>query len=55
MVAPPRALGDDWDPGQVLAEEEQAYRMLYSDLDDEQRRAYDELVDADVLPNWTDV
>ena len=43
-----QAIGDDWDPGQALAEEDRAYRMLYSDLDDEQRRAYDELVNAGV-------
>lgn len=50
-----QALGDDWDPVQALADEDQAYRMLYSDLDDEQQRAYDELVTAGVLTNWIDV
>ncbi len=44
------AIGDEWDPLQVLAEEELAYRMLYSGLDDEQLRIYRELVDAGVLP-----
>ena len=38
------AIGDDWDPVAVLAEEEKAYDMLYSDLDEEQQRIYDELV-----------
>ncbi len=38
------AIGEDWDPVAVLAEEERAYEMLYSDLDDEQQRIYDELV-----------
>ncbi|WP_233529826.1 DUF6400 family protein [Antrihabitans stalagmiti] len=45
------ALGDDWDPVAVLREEELAYDMLYSGLDDEQQRIYDELVVAGVLPD----
>jgi hypothetical protein len=45
------ALGDDWDPVVVLREEELAYDMLYSGLDDEQQRIYDELVVAGVLPD----
>ncbi|MBV9319690.1 MAG: hypothetical protein JO106_07220 [Mycobacterium sp.] len=45
------AIGDDWDPIRALAEEEQAYAMLYSNLDDEQQRQYDELVTAGVLPD----
>ena len=45
------AIGDDWDPIRALAEEEQAYAMLYSNLDDEQQRHYDELVSAGVLPD----
>jgi hypothetical protein len=45
------AIGDDWDPIAVLAEEERAYTMLYSDLDDEQQRIYDELVAVGVLPD----
>jgi uncharacterized protein DUF6400 len=44
------AIGEDWDPAEVLAEENKAYQMLYSNLDDEQQRIYDELVDAGVLP-----
>jgi hypothetical protein len=44
------AIGDDWDPVAVLAEEQKAYDMLYSDLDEEQQRVYDELVRAGVLP-----
>ncbi|HZA09046.1 DUF6400 family protein [Mycobacterium sp.] len=44
------AIGDGWDPIQVLAEEEKAYDMLYSGLDAEQQRIYDELVSAGVLP-----
>ena len=47
------AIGDDWDPVAVLAEEERAYDMLYSDLDPEQQRIYDELVEAGVLPDRT--
>jgi hypothetical protein len=45
------AIGDDWDPVAVLAEEDQAYDMLYADLDDQQQRIYDELVAAGVLPD----
>ena len=45
------ATGDDWDPIRALEEEEQAYAMLYSNLDDEQQRHYDALVSAGVLPN----
>lgn len=44
------ALGPDWDPVQVLAEEDRAWDLLYSDLDDDQQRIYDELVSAGVLP-----
>ena len=45
------AIGDDWDPVQVLAEEERAWGMLYRGLDDDQQRIYDELVSAGVLPD----
>lgn len=45
------AIGDDWDPVAVLAEEDKAYDMLYSNLDEEQQRVYDELVSAGVLPD----
>jgi len=45
------AIGDDWDPIAVLAEEEKAYDMLYSGLDEQQQQIYDELVAAGVLPN----
>ncbi len=44
------AIGHDWDPVAVLAEEQKAYDMLYSDLDEEQQRVYDELVRVGVLP-----
>jgi hypothetical protein len=47
------AIGDDWDPIAVLAEEEKAYDMLYSGLDEEQQRVYDELVTGGVLPDRT--
>ncbi|MGD1257992.1 DUF6400 family protein [Mycobacterium seoulense] len=47
------AIGDDWDPVAVLAEEQTAYDMLYSNLDAEQQRVYDELVRAGVLPSRT--
>ena len=45
------AIGDDWDPIRALAEEELAWDMLYSGLDDDQQRIYDELVSAGVLPD----
>ena len=45
------AIGEDWDPLAVLAEEDRAYAMLYSGLDDEQQRMYDDLVAAGVLPD----
>ncbi|MGK8524916.1 DUF6400 family protein [Nocardia asteroides] len=45
------AFGDDWDPVAVLAEEELAYDMLYSNLDVEQQRIYEELVQAGILPD----
>ncbi|MDT5018034.1 MAG: hypothetical protein QOD39_4194 [Mycobacterium sp.] len=45
------AIGDDWDPIAVLAEEEEAYDMLYADLDEEQQQIYDHLVSAGVLPD----
>ncbi|MGA9489494.1 MAG: DUF6400 family protein [Mycobacterium sp.] len=45
------AIGEDWDPAAVLAEEERAYAMLYSGLDDDQQKIYDDLVAAGVLPD----
>ncbi|WP_280493559.1 DUF6400 family protein [Nocardia asiatica] len=45
------AFGDDWDPVAVLAEEELAYDMLYSNLDVEQQRIYEELLQAGILPD----
>jgi len=47
------AIGEDCDPIAVMAEEEKAYDMLYSDLDEDQQRIYDELVTAGVLPDRT--
>ncbi|MFE1556236.1 DUF6400 family protein [Streptomyces sp. NPDC058734] len=44
------ALGPDWDPVGVLRGEEEAYDLLYSGLDVEQQRMYDDLVAAGVLP-----
>ena len=44
------AIGADWDPIRALADEEKAYAMLYSNLDAEQLRHYDNLVSAGVLP-----
>lgn len=45
------AIGEGWDPVQVMTEEDTASRMLYSDLDDEQQRIFDGLVRAGVLPD----
>ncbi|RKT02465.1 hypothetical protein BX286_0370 [Streptomyces sp. 3211.6] len=44
------ALGPDWDPLEVLRGEEEAYDLLYSGLDAQQQRLYDDLVAAGVLP-----
>lgn len=44
------AIGADWDPIRALVDEEKAYAMLYSNLDEEQQRHYDALVSAGVLP-----
>jgi hypothetical protein len=46
------AIGD-WDPIAVLADEQKAHDMLYSGLDEDQQRIYDELVEAGVLPDRT--
>jgi hypothetical protein len=45
------AIGDRWDPVEALAQEDRAYAMLYSGLDDQQQRIYDDLVAAGVLPD----
>jgi hypothetical protein len=47
------AIGDEWDPVAVLADEQRAEDMLYSNLDADQQRIYDELVGAGVLPDRT--
>lgn len=44
------ALGDTWDPVEVLRGEQEAYALLYSGLDAGQQRTYDMLVGAGVLP-----
>ncbi|MFJ1602477.1 DUF6400 family protein [Streptomyces sp. NPDC088253] len=44
------ALGPDWDPMEVMRGEEAAYDLLYSGLDEEQQRLYDDLVAVGVLP-----
>ncbi|WP_392756775.1 DUF6400 family protein [Streptomyces sp. LN590] len=44
------ALGPDWDPVAALQGEDEAYTLLYSNLDAEQQRTYDLLVAAGVLP-----
>ncbi|MFE9611613.1 DUF6400 family protein [Streptomyces sp. NPDC006012] len=44
------ALGPDWDPVEALRGEEAARDLLYSDLDEEQQRVYDDMVAAGVLP-----
>ncbi|MFJ3925261.1 DUF6400 family protein [Streptomyces sp. NPDC090022] len=44
------ALGPAWDPIEVLRGEEAAYDLLYSGLDADQQRLYDDLVAAGVLP-----
>ena len=44
------ALGDRWDPIRAMADEDEAHRLLYSDLDDEQQAIFDDLVRGGVLP-----
>lgn len=44
------ALGDDWDPVAVLRDEDEANRLLYSGLDEEQQEIHRMLVAAGVLP-----
>jgi Family of unknown function (DUF6400) len=44
------ALGPHWDPIAALRAEEEAYDLLYSDLDARQRATYAMLVSAGVLP-----
>ncbi|MFJ1706072.1 DUF6400 family protein [Kitasatospora sp. NPDC088346] len=44
------ALGPDWDPVAVMRGEDEAYALLYSGLDADQQRTYDDLVAAGVLP-----
>ncbi|MFI7239088.1 DUF6400 family protein [Streptomyces cyaneofuscatus] len=44
------ALGPEWDPMAALRGEDEAYALLYSGPDAEQRRTYDRLVAAGVLP-----
>ncbi|MEU6670402.1 DUF6400 family protein [Streptomyces sp. NPDC046727] len=48
------SLGADWDPVKVMRDEEAAYDLLYSGLDEEQQRLYDTLVAAGVLPQRGD-
>ncbi|MFE3638610.1 DUF6400 family protein [Streptomyces sp. NPDC059168] len=44
------ALGAGWDPVAALHGEQAAYDLLYSGLDAEQQRLYEELIAAGVLP-----
>lgn len=48
------AVGPTWDPVTALRDEDAARDLLYSDLDEEQQRIYDELVAAGVLPERGD-
>ena len=45
-----QAIGAQWDPAVVLANEVAAYELLYSGLDGPTQRIYDDLVAAGVLP-----
>lgn len=40
----------DFDPGEAIAQEDAARALLYSGLDADQQRIFDELVVAGVLP-----
>ncbi|WP_129307775.1 DUF6400 family protein [Streptomyces sp. L2] len=44
------AIEPGWDPVAAMRREEEARALLYSGLDEEQQRIYDELVAAGVLP-----
>ncbi|WP_234331157.1 DUF6400 family protein [Streptomyces sp. NRRL F-4474] len=44
------ALGPHWDPIEALQGEEAAHDLLYSGLDPQQQRLYNELVAAGILP-----
>ncbi|MFE3112639.1 DUF6400 family protein [Kitasatospora indigofera] len=44
------AIGSLWDPITAIRSEETAYALLYSNLDPDQQRTYDNLVQAGVLP-----
>ncbi|MFG2137732.1 DUF6400 family protein [Streptomyces sp. NPDC048650] len=44
------ALGDTWNPIEVMEAEAEARRLLYSGLDPEQQATYDMLVAAHILP-----
>ncbi|GAA2466851.1 MULTISPECIES: DUF6400 family protein [Actinomycetes] len=48
------AVGPTWDPVKALRDEDAAQDLLYSDLDEEQQRIYDQLVAAGVLPERGD-
>jgi hypothetical protein len=48
-----QAIGAHWDPAIVLANELAAYELLYSGLDGQTQRIYDDLVVAGVLPRRT--
>ncbi|MFJ8990661.1 DUF6400 family protein [Streptomyces sp. NPDC102279] len=48
------ALGPDWDPIEAMRGEEAATALLYSRLDEEQQRVYDDLVASGVLPRRGD-
>jgi hypothetical protein len=43
-------MGEEWDPVAVLAQEDEAHRLLYSGLDEEQTAIYDRLAAAGMLP-----
>jgi hypothetical protein len=45
-----KAVGAAWDPIAVLREEQAAYDLLYSGLDEQQQAVYDALVADGVLP-----
>ncbi|MCQ4041808.1 DUF6400 family protein [Streptantibioticus rubrisoli] len=44
------ALGDSWDPIAAMEGEDEAHRLLYSGLDEEQQAIYRQLQEAGVLP-----
>jgi len=49
-----KAMGPEWDPAELLRGEQEAYRLLFSNLDAEQQAVYERLVEAGIIPPYQD-